>query len=259
MKPILAACLTITVAMSAGCMQSQPMAEECRRQEEVCLRTLVQNISPTERQSILLSATNVVRLDAQTLLLVGSFRSAAGSMRTAIFRSPDNGRTWQPGELWVAGCTVCDVFVLDAQHAWVAVCWDIQGRLPPYFFLATQDGGRTWRRSSQNLTPSEGTPLLDHWSFADANNGNLSFLCDDELITYLTSDGGQTWSPAGKKRAYRSLVPAPSVARGSLRVSVDPIADVLSVEECLDPGHWRELGRLPHVWRLTDVTLDPVK
>lgn len=258
MKTILAAGIFVAATIAGGCALAPPV-EDWHRQEEASLRHLAGIISPIERESLLLLAADVVRLDGQTIIVLGSFRSAAGSMRTAIFRSADNGVTWQQADTWMAGCTACRAFVLDPQHAWVAVCWALPEELPPYYVLATSDGGRTWRRPRQGLTPSDGSPVLDRWAFDDCNKGKISFVCDDELVTFATADGGDTWSAAGRKQMAGAAVPQSDGGPGSLRASIDSATDVVLVEECVEERHWRELGRLPRVWRLADLNIEPAK
>ncbi|MDO8544141.1 MAG: YCF48-related protein [Opitutaceae bacterium] len=99
--------------------------------------------------------------------------------RGAIFRSADNGRTWERAASLMASTLTGISFAGDAKHGWVV------GH--EALIVASADGGRSWQQQYKGANPEES--FLDVLAL-DAHRaiavGAYGLLAD-------TSDGGATW------------------------------------------------------------------
>ena len=235
-----------------------PPAQDWRQQEEFTLRHLMSTLRADSLEELRLSAEGAWRLDAQRVLLIGSFRSPVGAVRSAVLISDDNGRTWRLAEAWMAGCEAAAACVLDSQRAWVVMNWSIEGHLPPYFVFRTEDGGKTWDRSVQAVGPLEGTPDLDQVTFRTPKDGEISF-CDLGLKRYRfsTADGGMTWKFAAQDQGAPRKFALQTPRKGDMRVSTDYDLRLLILEEYAGNDRWQLLAYLPSMWRLRDGAFAP--
>ena len=221
------------------------------------LRAHLDALRKDRRDQARLSVAVAGRLDANTIVIGGSFREPAGSIRSCVLLSADNGRSWRDTGVFMDSCASVRLFVLDAWRAWVLVGWSIEGNLPPYYSFATTDGGRTWTRSTVGLPVVQDTGVSYGYgmTFRDARRGEFVWVGpDSRRSTYGTDDAGYTWRLTGQEQilddedqldqAVSALPRQTPTVRARWDDNAAPKAIV--VEETADGGKsWRILGQLP--------------
>lgn len=248
-----------TLFLQAGC---SPEAS-WQQKEHAALRVRIAQLQKNGDERARLIVRVVGRLDAGTLLVGGSFCDGGGAIRSCLLRSGDNGKTWRDSGVFMDGCDVVDLVILDSQRARIVVGWSIEGDLPPYYTFRTEDGGRTWRRSS---TPIPGGPIPGGdalgiptgygVTYRDAREGAFVYIDSAyRRLTFRTDSGGDVWrlvktEPLPQDRAEaegQTLRRQPS----SVRAEDDLKTETITIAETADGGKtWRPLGRLPWHYRL---------
>lgn len=104
-------------------------------------------------------------------------------------RTTDGGRTFSHAPLdGLTGASLNDIAFPDARHGWIA------GSAAGGFLLATDDGGRTWRRAY----PSTALwPAFDI-AFVSPTVGFGLGVVGDGRVVLRTRDGGSTWGSIGR-------------------------------------------------------------
>ncbi|MHB8397870.1 MAG: WD40/YVTN/BNR-like repeat-containing protein [Candidatus Limnocylindrales bacterium] len=114
---------------------------------------------------------------------------ACGAGTWSYTRTNDGGRTVSRAPLaGLTGATVADITFVDATHGWIA------GAAAGGFLLATDDGGRTWRRAYPSTALR---PALDV-AFVSAQIGFGLGIIGDARAILRTGDGGQNWRAIGR-------------------------------------------------------------
>ena len=113
---------------------------------------------------------------------------ACGVGDSSYTRTTNGGRTFSHAPLaGLSGASVTDISFGDPNHGWIA------GSSAGGFLLATNDGGRSWRR----VYPfAAAWPMLDI-SFVSATLGFGLGVVGDGRAVLATDDGGQTWRIVG--------------------------------------------------------------
>jgi len=141
--------------------------------------------------------------------------TAAGSQSVEIFRTMNGGRDWDEissvsiddrppvtGQI-SAACYKDQILFRDVSNGWVmGECLE-----SGFLLQVTHDGGLSWEL--EDMPPSiEGPDLLNAAEcvpyppvFSPPQRGLFTVICMfDSLLTYRTSDGGQTWDPPSVRR-----------------------------------------------------------
>lgn len=115
--------------------------------------------------------------------------ACGGAGTWSYTRTDDGGRTVSRAPLaGLTGATVRDITFADATHGWIA------GAAAGGFLLATDDGGRTWRRAYPSTALR---PALDV-SFVSPQIGFGLGIIGDARAIERTDDGGQSWRAIGR-------------------------------------------------------------
>lgn len=114
---------------------------------------------------------------------------ACGYGTWSVTRSTDGGRTVSHTPLGgLQGAVLDDITFSDVRHGWIA------GAAAGGFLLATDDGGKTWRRSYPSNAPRPAVEI----AFVSTTIGfGLGVVGDDRAIV-RTDDGGGTWRAVGR-------------------------------------------------------------
>jgi photosystem II stability/assembly factor-like uncharacterized protein len=167
----------------------------------------------------------------------------ANSTRSTLYRSADQGHTWQaaaaPGHNESAGSTDSLAFD-DDRHGWLVQQMPNGTGSTLY---ATNDGGATWHTVNQRLpqvAPVASDPATGLWQGSGLLGGRLTH----------STDGGRTWltdgPTPGQGRAASSG--PPGLFDGRVLVAVGSLSspgETVRFYETADAGQaWRELSRV---------------
>jgi hypothetical protein len=191
---IIAVCVVFTFILAQGCQRPNRISSNWRNEQQRQFQQQAADLG-SDLRNLTLSVSQVAALDEQTLLLGGSYRSSAASVRSALLRSVDGGKTWQDTGVWLTGYDTWRIFVLDERHAYDVVNYSIEGWLSPFVIFRTRDGGVTWHRSEQDL-PFEhiGIPMDAGFSFASPRHGQFWIVGSMGVKHYYTTtNGGRRW------------------------------------------------------------------
>lgn len=150
--------------------------------------------------------------------LFGSFRTAAGSLRSVILRSNDGGQHWAEVAPPLPGNAVLWVTFLEDGGGWALLLWTVEDPGSVTLYHST-DYGQNWERLSD--VPKwqyYGYPLS--LTFFDAKHGQIEMHywsgspTTDRVAVLTTEDGGQSWEETSSLtlEAYetREKIPAPT-------------------------------------------------
>jgi hypothetical protein len=145
----------------------------------------------------------------KSILVTGTFHTAATTMDSLLLRSDDGGRTWREPFARIRGAELDEIQVYDGQTAWVDGVIQQPVATDP-FFLVTEDGGASWNRVPLFEDGAEGSIVQflfdsrDHGlALVDRGGGALRY------ETYETETGGQTWTMRDKSGKMIRLKAAP--------------------------------------------------
>jgi len=216
------------------------------------------------------SVNRIASLNGQVIWVGGSYRTAAQSYRSLMWRSLDGGRSWSEIDEWMAGSEVCEIFILDEQRVWFITAWSVEGSQAPYFIFRTDDGGKTWRRTETPMPSGIVTSLsyVTDFFFETPLRGEITFVSTmGEMHTYRSLDGGATWRilTAQKIDPDRDWTAGPSSRKGQptqrLRYKAVPDEEhhIIFVEKYDPPTQeWKRVGYLPCLYELNGDGLSPV-
>jgi photosystem II stability/assembly factor-like uncharacterized protein len=131
--------------------------------------------------------------------------AADGTTTVVVFRTSNDGRTWQDTTIQQIS-PIFQITFVDAQHGWMLSKQTDLAPAEAVTILRTNDGGKTWAMVSAAYAASTDTPLPGRLPFGGAKTG-LGFLdgttgwvtgsspVNGYLLLYATHDGGATWYP----------------------------------------------------------------
>jgi len=177
------------------------------------------------------------------LFAVGNLHTVTTTLYGVLLMSVDGGKTWTEPAPRIEGAALDQVQFPDFQHGWTSgVTVEPLARDP--FFLATADGGKTWRRRPVFNDTHYGS-IQQFW-FESAKSGQLilerSQAAPPEYEVYATSNGGDTWTikEAGGKNPQ--LAKAPASDRATWRVRTDAETKTNRIERRTLEGGWETVA-----------------
>jgi hypothetical protein len=130
------------------------------------------------------------------VFLTGNFHNGSTTMYSLLLMSEDGGKTWVEAHERIKNAGLDHIQFFDMAHGWVSGQLLMAIPRDP-FFLATRDGGKTWRRYR---VFSESAPgMIDDFWFESPERGSLVI---DRLQTddhgsrhyrYETMTGAENW------------------------------------------------------------------
>jgi hypothetical protein len=165
------------------------------------------------------------------LFAVGNLHTVTTTLYGVLLMSVDGGKSWTEPAPRIEGAALDQVQFPDFQHGWASgVTVEPLARDP--FFLATADGGKTWRRRPVFNDTHYGS-IQQFW-FDSAKSGQLilerSQAAPPEYEVYESSNGGDTWTiqEAGGKNPQ--LAKAPPSDQATWRVRTDAASKTNHIE-----------------------------
>jgi len=126
------------------------------------------------------------------LFVTGNLHAASATLYSILLTSSDAGKTWTEGYKRMRSAELDQIQFLDFQTGWIAGNL-ISGTPRDAFFLATSDGGTTWRILPlfEESRPGE----IEKFYFESKNTGSL--LLDvryaNRYELFETHTGGNSW------------------------------------------------------------------
>jgi photosystem II stability/assembly factor-like uncharacterized protein len=114
-----------------------------------------------------------------------------------LFRSVDQGATWEQRPLPSEPVLHLGMSFIDDQEGWLAAPGSpaTQCQIQAVAIWHTTDGGRTWQQLDAAGIDAGG--CKDNLSFVDSLDGFLDVSSpNSQPVIYRTTDGGATWSPS---------------------------------------------------------------
>lgn len=159
----------------------------------ICLATILGSIHMLQAQTFQYkdSGTDFILYDLAIPAGQNSIAYAAGSKFTfdtegIILKTQDGGETWQKIYPLTGNSTSFEKIDFVTSEKGFVAGYDL--------FMKTEDGGNTWT----SLNVGTDVYLYNNLSFYNENIGFVSAQLDDDpyFAIYLTTDGGDTWTPA---------------------------------------------------------------
>jgi photosystem II stability/assembly factor-like uncharacterized protein len=166
-----------------------------------------------------------------------------------LITTDDGGRSWKPvapenlppavqGEGGFAASGTC-ITVQGKNNVWFAT-----GGTAARVFRST-DRGRTWAVSNTPVISGAAAAGIFSIAFKDAKNGIIvggTYNKPDEAekSVAVTTDGGETWKPAGNAKGFRSCAAYVKTAQGSMIVAVGTTGSDSSIN---DGAEWVGLDK----------------
>lgn len=181
---------------------------------------------------------------------VGSAVFAAGNLHTVtttlygvLLVSGDGGKTWSELSPRIEGAALDQVQFADPQHGWVSgVTEEPLARDP--FFLATTDGGKTWRMRPLFNETHYGS-IQQFW-FDSARTGQLILERSQGSASvyeiYETANGGDTWTVKEAGNKNPRLEKAPAQDSAAWRVRADAASKTNRIERRAARGAWEAVA-----------------
>jgi len=152
------------------------------------------HLSPDQGHSWSLQA-DLPSYDVHDLVRTPDGALLAAAFTTGMFRSTDNGLSWQPSNTGLASTYLEDLLVLPNGELLVATTDN-------YIFRSADDG-LTWSPSGSGIT------LIHVWGLAQAPGGSI-FAGTFGNGIFRSTDNGHTWVPSGNSHpTIQSLAAAP--------------------------------------------------
>jgi hypothetical protein len=174
-----------------------------------------------------------------TIFAAGNLHTLATTLYGVLLTSGDSGKTWTEPNPRIPAAALDQVQFPDFQHGWASgVTLEPLARDP--FFLATADGGKTWRRRPVFNETHYGS-IQQFW-FDSAKSGELILERSQGSATvyetYETANGGDSWNikEAGSKTP--KLAKAPARDSATWRVRTDSASKTNRVERRNARGGW---------------------
>ncbi len=128
--------------------------------------------------------------------LSGNLHSSANTFSSILLSSADEGKTWIEPHDRIPQAVLDQIQFADFANGWISGQILTQFPRDP-FFLATSDGGKTWRKNP--LFDEEPAAAIDSFFFESPKNGTLvldrsrSGDPGARYEVYETNTGGSTW------------------------------------------------------------------
>ena len=174
-----------------------------------------------------------------SLFVTGNLHTVTTTLYGILLASGDGGKTWAEPNPRVPSAALDQVQFPDFQHGWVSgVALDPLARDP--FFLATADGGKTWRRRPL-FTETRYGSIQQFW-FDSAKSGELILErpqgATNFYETYETATGGDSWTIKESGSKTPRLAKAPAKDGATWRVRADAPSKSNRIERRNARGGW---------------------
>jgi hypothetical protein len=178
-----------------------------------------------------------------TIFAVGNLHTVNTTLYGVLLLSGDEGQTWSEPNPRIPAAALDQIQFPDFQHGWVSgVILDPLAHDP--FFLATADGGKTWRRRPL-FTDTRYGSVQQFW-FDSAKSGELILERPQGSTsfyeTYETANGGDTWTIKGAAGKNPRLAKAPAKDAATWRVRADAASKTNRIERRNARGGWDTLA-----------------
>jgi hypothetical protein len=174
-----------------------------------------------------------------TIFVVGNLHTVTTTLYGVLLESGDGGKTWTEPNPRIEGATLDQVQFPDFQHGWASGVMEEPLARDP-FFLATADGGKTWRRRPL-FTETHYGSIQQFW-FDSAKSGQLIFEqsrgATSKFEIYETTNGGDAWTIIEAAPKNPKLSKAPAKDSATWRVRTDAASKTNRIERRNARGSW---------------------
>lgn len=185
---------------------------------------------------------NGVDAAGDKLFLAGDFHTEKATLFSVVLESFDRGATWREPYERIRTATLDQVQFVDLAHGWVSG-WNGNEVPRDPFFLATEDGGKTWIK--RPIFDDQRAATIDRFRFDSATTGALLVTSGAEMRhqLYETMTGGGEWSLRHESDSPILFPGDRGASAGrSLRLRPDAKANAYAVEKATGDT-WTALAR----------------
>lgn len=148
------------------------------------------------QEGVTFSVTGIYAINNKIAFLFGTFMSAPGDVRSALFRTEDDGRHWLEVMPPLISSEVNHVLFVQDGIGWASVALNAEG-LAGTNFWHTSDYGKSWEEIP-NVTTGMSEDVLGIMFFDSLHGQRKLFDLTgnpntDGLVIETTNDGGYTW------------------------------------------------------------------
>ncbi len=174
------------------------------------------------------------------LFLTGNLHGAAATFYSILLTSADAGKTWKEGYQRLRSAELDQIQFLDFETGWIAGNY-ISGTPRDAFFLATNDGGSTWRRLPlfDESRPGEVEKFYFESKTVGALLLDVRYANRYELFETLT--GGASWESRQTSVQPISLPKEGPAGNPAWRLRADAATHAYLVERA-ETGHWQKMA-----------------
>lgn len=252
----------------AGLLLAGLAASSCARRVETASDFNLAADLERRGESIQLHVEELAALPDGTVFLAGAYLLDAGTFRSALLVSRDEGVSFQEAGPSCEGCTNLNLRTLSPSHVWAIATFTQEGVRSPQTIIMSGDAGRTWAATEVDfLTLREPLDWVARFFFDDARHGLLSVHGSlGGVETFRTDDGGRSWRRLWTVRRrpedvdYDSPEPPASCAfigdHGYVRFRQTDEAVIIEKRSSSDASSsWSECSRIPRSFRLKNGKL----
>jgi hypothetical protein len=177
------------------------------------------------------------------IFAAGNLHTLTTTLYSVLLMSGDGGKTWTEPIPRIEGAAFDQVQFADFQHGWASgVTEEPLARDP--FFLATADGGKTWRRRPL-FTETHYGSIQQFW-FDSARTGQLILERPQGSAAvyeiYETANGGDSWTIGVSGNKNPRLEKAPAKETVAWRVRADGASKTNRIERRTPRGAWEAVA-----------------
>ncbi len=155
------------------------------------LQSLGLNCSGDEPCPIYLELSAVEALGSR-IFLAGNIHTSSATVSSILLSSADNGKTWTEPSDRIRFSALEQIQFVDFEYGWISGA-AIQTLARDPFFLATKDGGKTWKQVPV-FDDTHGGSIEKFW-FDSRTAGELLLTPIGKAYEmYDTSNGGESWT-----------------------------------------------------------------
>lgn len=183
------------------------------------------------------------------LFAAGNLHTGQSTLWSLLMVSDDGGKTWQEPYARQRGVALDMVQFVDFENGWVS--GHLAGALArDPFLLRTNDGGKTWRRSS--LYRDSTVAFIEQFWFENKDQGTMIVqrrgAPAGRYQRLETRDGGTTWMlrETGEDPIEGRRVRGAASSNPDWRVRADNKSNTLRIEKA-DGKQWRAVAVFPLV------------
>jgi photosystem II stability/assembly factor-like uncharacterized protein len=229
----------LVVTFRLLCAENVPIPFECSAEDSQAAGL---HCSEEEPCAVFLELSAVEAV-GNRVFVTGNLHTSGATLYSILLTSADSGKTWKEGHPRLHSADLDQIQFLDFETGWIAGNY-ISGTPKDPFFLATIDGGTTWK-----LRPlfAESRPgEIEKFYFESRTVGSLllDVRFSNRYELFETQTGGENWDSKESGVKPIKLPKERPVIAPSWRLRADAATHVYALERA-EGSRWQRVASFP--------------